>query len=136
MPRGPDGSGIWISENKQVGFGHRRLSVIDLSEGGAQPMVLDNGRLAITFNGEIYNFRELRADLKATGHTFKTYSDTEVLLHLYDRYGRAMVERIRGMFALAIHDRERGGFSLRGTGSGLSRFIIRMTENPFVSRHK
>ena len=70
VPRGPDGSGVWISKNKRVGFGHRRLSIIDLSEGGAQPMVLDNGRLAITFNGEIYNFRELRADLKAIGHTF------------------------------------------------------------------
>ena len=119
VSRGPDGSGVWISKNKRVGFGHRRLSIIDLSEGGAQPMVLDNGRLAITFNGEIYNFRELRADLKATGHTFKTYSDTEVLLHLYDRYGRTMVERIRGMFALAIHDRERGGVFLARDGFGI-----------------
>ena len=119
VPRGPDGSGVWISKNKRVGFGHRRLSIIDLSEGGAQPMVLDNGRLAITFNGEIYNFRELRADLKAVGHTFKTYSDTEVLLHLYDRYGHAMVERIRGMFALAIHDRERGGVFLARDGFGI-----------------
>ncbi|MEC8289757.1 MAG: asparagine synthase (glutamine-hydrolyzing), partial [Pseudomonadota bacterium] len=119
VPRGPDGSGVWISKNKRVGFGHRRLSIIDLSEGGAQPLVLNNGRLAITFNGEIYNFRELRADLKATGHIFKTCSDTEVLLHLYDRYGHAMVERIRGMFALAIHDRERGGVFLARDGFGI-----------------
>ena len=119
VPRGPDGSGIWVSKNKRVGFGHRRLSIIDLSEGGAQPMLLDKGRLTITFNGEIYNFSELRAELNAAGHAFKTYSDTEVLLHLYDRYGHAMVERIRGMFAFAIHDREREGVFLARDGFGI-----------------
>lgn len=102
--RGPDGSGLWIADNRRVGFGHRRLAIIDLSEGGAQPMHADNGRLSITFNGEIYNYRELRAELQAKGHAFRSESDTEVLLQLYAEYGAAMVGRLRGMFAFGLWD--------------------------------
>ena len=102
--RGPDGSGMWFTDNRRVGFGHRRLAIIDLSEGGAQPMQADDGRLSITFNGEIYNYRELRAELQAKGRVFKSESDTEVLLQLYAEHGAGMVSRLRGMFAFGLWD--------------------------------
>ncbi len=102
--RGPDGCGLWISQNQCVGLGHRRLAIIDLSERAAQPMSLTNGSLQITFNGEIYNYKELRKHLSAYGVIFRSQSDTEVLLHLYQKYGEAMVYHLRGMFAFAIWD--------------------------------
>ncbi len=102
--RGPDGSGEWYSDNNAVGLGHRRLSVIDLSDAAAQPMSSADGKLVISFNGEIYNYRELRVDLVAKGHVFHTASDTEVLLHLYAEKGVAMLQDLRGMFAFAIWD--------------------------------
>jgi asparagine synthase (glutamine-hydrolysing) len=105
--RGPDGFGAWYSEDGRLGLGHRRLSIIDLSEAGAQPMLSADGRFAVTFNGEIYNYRELRSELEAKGRTFKSHSDTEVLLHLYAVKGAEMVHDLRGMFAFAIWDRER-----------------------------
>lgn len=105
--RGPDGSGLWLSEDGRTGFAHRRLAIIDLSEGGAQPMRTADGRFTITFNGEIYNYRELRAELQAAGRTFTSESDTEVLLQLYAVHGAEMVGRLRGMFAFALWDAER-----------------------------
>ena len=105
--RGPDGKGEWISEDGHVGFGHRRLSIIDLSEAGAQPMTSADGKLVVTFNGEIYNYRSLRKRLEAKGRVFRSQSDTEVLLHLYVEKGEAMVHDLRGMFAFAIWDSER-----------------------------
>lgn len=104
VARGPDGSGLWVSEDGRTGFGHLRLAIIDLSEGGAQPMHASDGRFTITFNGEIYNYRELRAELQARGRTFRSGSDTEVLLQLYAEYGAAMVGRLRGMFAFGLWD--------------------------------
>ena len=102
--RGPDGSGEWFSADGRVGLGHRRLSIIDLSDAAAQPMVRDGGTYAIVFNGEIYNFRELRARLEAEGRRFVTSSDTEVLLELYLARGTAMLTELRGMFAFALWD--------------------------------
>ncbi|MFM9828223.1 MAG: XrtA/PEP-CTERM system amidotransferase [Sphingomonas sp.] len=99
--RGPDGSGLWTAQG--VGFGHRRLSIIDLG-GGAQPMQSADGALAVTYNGEIYNFAEVRAALQAKGAQFRTNSDTEVLLHGWAAWGPAMLERLNGMFAFALHD--------------------------------
>jgi asparagine synthase (glutamine-hydrolysing) len=119
ITRGPDGEGIWLGAQDRIGFGHRRLSIIDLSDSGAQPMVLDDGRLVITYNGEIYNFRALRAELESEGRKFQSESDTEVLLHLYDRDGASMVERLRGMFALAIYDRDKRGVFLARDGFGI-----------------
>jgi asparagine synthase (glutamine-hydrolysing) len=104
--RGPDGFGAWYSEDGRLGLGHRRLSIIDLSEAGAQPMLSADGRFAVTFNGEIYNYRELRQKLEATGTTFRSRSDTEVLLQLYAEKGAEMVHALRGMFAFAIWDVE------------------------------
>lgn len=106
-PRGPDGAEAWFSEDGRVALGHRRLSIIDLSDAGTQPMASSDGRLVVTFNGEIYNFRALRADLEAKGHVFVSQSDTEVLLHLYASRGEAMVHDLRGMFAFAIWDSTR-----------------------------
>ena len=103
-PRGPDGSGDWFSADGRVGFTHRRLAIIDLSERGAQPMHSADGTLTITFNGEIYNYRALKAELEGKGYRFRSDSDTEVLLQLYADRGPAMVEALRGMFAFAIWD--------------------------------
>ncbi len=104
--RGPDGFGLWLSPDRRLGLGHRRLSIIDLSDTGAQPMVSACNRFAVTFNGEIYNYRALRQRLEAQGRKFFSTSDTEVLLHLYAEKGPEMVRELRGMFAFALWDRE------------------------------
>ncbi|MFC7497897.1 XrtA/PEP-CTERM system amidotransferase [Enterovirga sp. GCM10030262] len=99
--RGPDGSGVWTAPG--VGFGHRRLSIIDLG-GGAQPMLTPDGKVAITYNGEIYNFREVRTELLAKGHAFRTESDTEVILAAWREWGPDCLSRLHGMFAFALYD--------------------------------
>ena len=98
--RGPDGDGVWISADSLAGLGHVRLAIIDV-ESGAQPMVSEDGRYTIVFNGEVYNYIELRAEL---GGEFRTSSDTEVLLRAYQRWGSGCLNRLRGMFAIAIWD--------------------------------
>ena len=105
--RGPDGSGAWWSTDRQCGLGHRRLSIIDLSDRSSQPMASDDGRFVVVFNGEIYNYPQLRTELEMDSAHFRTTSDTEALLHLYARHGAEMVHRLRGMFAFAIWDQER-----------------------------
>jgi asparagine synthase (glutamine-hydrolysing) len=100
--RGPDAASVWISPDRRVGLGHRRLAIIDLSPGGAQPMCREQN--VIVFNGEIYNYRELRAELESQGVRFTSHSDTEVLLQLYARRGADMLRDLRGMFAFAIWD--------------------------------
>ena len=102
--RGPDGEGQWLNGAHNVGFGHRRLSIIDLSENGKQPMHYANGRYTITFNGEIYNYIELREKLKHRGYRFVSGSDTEVLLAMYDLKKETCLEDLDGMFAFAIWD--------------------------------
>ena len=99
--RGPDEDGVYL--NRNIGLAMRRLSIIDLS-GGRQPIYNQDKTKAIVFNGEIYNFQELRADLEKRGHRFYTHSDTEVIIHLYDEYGADCVHRLRGMFAFVIWD--------------------------------
>jgi len=111
--RGPDGDGIQVFESDGVcppaALGHRRLSIIDTSERGAQPMSDASGRFWLTYNGEIYNFPELRVELEHTGHRFRSDTDTEVLLELFVRHGPASLELLNGMFAFAVWD------SLAGT---------------------
>jgi asparagine synthase (glutamine-hydrolysing) len=102
--RGPDDSGVWESDDGLVALAHRRLSVIDLSPLGRNPMSWDNGRLWITFNGEIYNFMELRRELERRGHHFRSSTDTEVILAAYDQWGVDCVERLVGMFAFGVWD--------------------------------
>lgn len=109
--RGPDGNGIWKSDEHQIGFAHRRLSIIDLSDAGAQPMSNKSKTVTVVFNGEIYNYKTLRTELENLGHTFVTRTDTEVLIHAYEEWGIesikstcSMIHRLDGMFAIAIFD--------------------------------
>jgi asparagine synthase (glutamine-hydrolysing) len=102
--RGPDGQGLHI--DGCFGLGHRRLSIIDLA-GGAQPMSNEDGRLWVTYNGEIYNYAELQKELESAGHRFKSRCDTEVIVHAYEEWGAQCVERFRGMFAFAVYDARR-----------------------------
>src|SRR6202051_2092989 len=102
--RGPDDAGLFVEG--AVGLGHRRLSIIDLS-GGHQPLANEDGSVTVVYNGEIYNFQELREELLARGHRFKTRSDTEVIVHLYEEVGAECVQRFRGMFAFALWDATR-----------------------------
>lgn len=104
--RGPDGQGTWRDQSCGVALGHLRLSIIDLSTAANQPMRSPDGRYTLCFNGEIYNFRSLRVELEAAGIAFRTQSDTEVLLHMFVRHGEACLDRLQGIFAFAIWDRE------------------------------
>lgn len=122
--RGPDGSGRWLAKNGYLGLGHRRLSIIDLSNSGAQPMAdLFNGN-QIVFNGEIYNYKQLRYRLLSTGIQFSTTSDTEVLLALYRKYGSKMVHYIDGMYAFAIWDQEKEGLFIARDPFGIKPLYI------------
>ncbi len=100
--RGPDGEGWWA--DGEVALGHRRLAIIDV-EGGAQPLENETGSVRVVCNGEIYNYRELRVALEARGHRFRTASDCETIVHLYEEHGPDAVAQLHGMFALAIWDR-------------------------------
>ena len=107
--RGPDGAGTWISDNREIGFGHRRLSIIDLSDVAAQPMSNKKGTLWLTYNGEIYNHSEIRKELESLGYrSWKTdHSDTEVILYAFEQWGIDCLKRFRGMFAFALWDTEK-----------------------------
>jgi len=102
--RGPDAGGAWEDATGAVQFGQRRLAILDLSPGGNRPMTSSSGALTITFNGELYNYRELRSELRTLGREFRTESDTEVLLEAWEQWGESAVTRFRGMFAFAIWD--------------------------------
>ncbi|HEY7820844.1 MAG TPA: asparagine synthase (glutamine-hydrolyzing), partial [Vicinamibacteria bacterium] len=104
--RGPDGDGLWLSEDRSVGLGHKRLSIIDLSAAASQPMCNEDGSLWLTYNGEIYNHGEIRTELERTGrHLWKTdHSDSEVILHAYEEWGLECLHKFRGMFAFALWD--------------------------------
>jgi asparagine synthase (glutamine-hydrolysing) len=127
--RGPDDSGIRVRAN--VGLGHRRLSIIDRS-GGQQPLSNEDGTVWIVFNGEIYNYRELRAELEGKGHVFRTNSDTETIVHLYEQYGTACVERLNGMFAFAIWDQNSQELFLARDRMGIKPLYIWRGEGAFV----
>src|SRR5947199_254911 len=107
--RGPDASGYYSAPG--IGLGHRRLSIIDLSTGD-QPLTNEDGTVWVVFNGEIYNFAEVRAELASAGHRFRTSSDTEVIVHGYEQWGERCVDRFRGMFAFALWDANREDASL------------------------
>src|SRR4030067_1113640 len=102
--RAPEGSGVFT--NPYIHLAHPRLAIIDLTEGGQQPMILGSGRYVVTYNGEIYNYLEIRSELEAKGERFTSSSDTEVLLAAYKVWGRACVNRFRGMFAFALWDEQ------------------------------
>jgi asparagine synthase (glutamine-hydrolysing) len=125
--RGPDGQGVWVDGG--VGFGHRRLAIIDLSAGGRQPMATADGGVHITFNGEIYNFQELRRELEAKGHLFQSRSDTEVLLAAYREYGVDCLAKLRGMFAFALWDTARQRLFLARDRAGKKPLHYRLDRN-------
>ncbi|WP_043702486.1 asparagine synthase (glutamine-hydrolyzing) [Tepidimonas taiwanensis] len=108
--RGPDGEGYWIEGN--VGLGHRRLAILDLSPAGHQPMISSDHRYVLSYNGEVYNYRELRAELEAAGYWFRSKTDTEVVLHALAHWGSDALLRLNGMFALALFDRKERQFLL------------------------
>ena len=101
--RGPDQEGVYLDPKRRMGLGHTRLSIVDLS-GGVQPMCNEDSTIWVSFNGEIFNFIELRKDLEAAGHVFRTQSDTEVIVHAYEEYGDEFVEQLNGQFAIALWD--------------------------------
>lgn len=123
-PRGPDGHGQWISDDRRVGLAHRRLAIVDLSERGAQPMHGGEEASIVSYNGEIYNYPQLRRQLEEKGRTFRSDSDTEVLLHLYALYGREMVQHLRGMYAFALWDAEQEGLFLARDPYGIKPLYI------------
>ena len=102
--RGPDGEGWYLSKDRRVFLGHRRLAIIDLSPAGKQPMSNEDGTIWITFNGEIYNFQKLRKELEKKGHRFKSKTDTETIVHAYEEYGAQCIQKLNGMFAFALWD--------------------------------
>ncbi len=120
--RGPDQAGSWFDSH--TALGHRRLSIIDL-DSGRQPLANEDGSLQVVFNGEIYNYRELRNDLKRRGHHFATQSDTEVIVHLYEEYGDSCLEHLRGMFALAVWDVRRQRLMLARDRMGQKPLVYR-----------
>lgn len=130
--RGPDDSGMkWFPESNS-GLGHRRLSIIDLSELGHQPMSNDGGNLWITFNGEIYNYKEVRSQLTSLGYKFKSHSDTEVIIKAYEEWGAACLDKFNGMFAFAIYDTiNRKLFAARDR-AGVKPFYYSQTGNSFI----
>ena len=105
--RGPDASGLYQSPDRRVVLGHRRLSIVDLSDAGRQPMSNEDGSIWITFNGEIYNHQQHRAPLLAMGHQFRSHTDTECIIHLYEEFGVDCISRLDGMFAFALWDQNR-----------------------------
>ena len=127
--RGPDGSGVEI--RGPVGFGHRRLSIIDPA-GGKQPMFNEDRQVWVTFNGEIYNYQELRHELQAKGHRFTTNSDTETIVHAYEQWGEQCVERFRGMFAFAIMDWRQGKIFIARDQFGIKPLFYVQTGTTFA----
>lgn len=124
--RGPDDAGIWRSSDGRVGLAHRRLAIIDLSPAGHQPMRDDAGAVTLVFNGEIYNYRELRVELTSRGHVFRSDSDTEVLLAAYREWGEGMLSRLNGMFAFALHDAARSQLMLARDRAGEKPLFYRL----------
>ena len=130
--RGPDGRGTWFNESGEIALGHRRLSILDLSEEGCQPMSYSGGRYWITYNGEIYNFLELRIELEQKGHSFRSQSDTEVILGAYQEWGPDMLLRFNGMWAVAIFDTLEQTLFIARDRFGIKPFLYHLTGARFA----
>jgi asparagine synthase (glutamine-hydrolysing) len=130
--RGPDGEGLWRSQDGRCVLGHRRLAIVDLSDAGRQPMELAELGLTVTFNGEIYNYLELRERLRARGHAFRSQSDTEVLLHAYAEWGDRCLDELNGMFAFALWDAKRRELLCARDRFGEKPFMYAWIDGAFV----
>jgi asparagine synthase (glutamine-hydrolysing) len=130
--RGPDAEGFYFNDDKKIGLGHRRLSILDLSASANQPMFSSNGRFVIIFNGEVYNFKELRQKLKNKGANLKTNSDTEVILELFAEQGPACFKELNGMFALAIFDISKNILTLARDHAGIKPLFFYFDDGDFV----
>ena len=130
--RGPFGEGTWFNAKRNVAFGHRRLAIIDPGEGGYQPMVSGDGRHVIVYNGEIYNFLELRRELEAKGAVFRSQSDTEVILAAWQAWGEDMLLRFNGMWALAIYDTATDELFLARDRFGIKPMLYALSSERFV----
>lgn len=130
--RGPDDAGIYISDDNAIGLAHRRLSFLDLSQAGKQPMLANDGRYAVSFNGEIYNYRELKIELEQKGYQFLTETDTEILLHGYSAWGNQLPQKLKGMFAFAIYDHQQKILFLARDRFGIKPLFYGIHDNIFV----
>ena len=128
--RGPDDAGLYVKEN--IGLGHRRLSIIDLSPAGRQPMTNEDSTVWVVYNGEIYNHEPLRAELESRGHRFASHTDTEVIVHLYEEEGPECVRRLRGMFAFAVWDAPRRQLMLARDRAGKKPLVYANTNGALV----
>ncbi len=128
--RGPDGEGFYI--DSFIGLGHRRLAIIDLSPAGHQPMLSPDGNHALTYNGEVYNFQELRMELESLGHQFRSRTDSEVVLHAYAQWGANCLNRFNGMFAFAVWDKTRQELFLARDRYGIKPLYYTFTGNYFI----
>jgi asparagine synthase (glutamine-hydrolysing) len=128
--RGPDGKGHWT--NQEAALGHNRLAIIDLTDAASQPMSTPDDRYRIVFNGEIYNYRELRIDLQQAGETFQSASDTEVLLVGYRKWGKQVLDKVRGMFAFAVWDDYRKQLFLARDRVGIKPLFYALLEKGLV----
>ncbi|MDO9369806.1 MAG: asparagine synthase (glutamine-hydrolyzing) [Sphingopyxis sp.] len=129
--RGPDGEGFWQSADRRVALAHRRLAILDTSDAGTQPLLSDDGRWALVFNGEIYNFLELRSELESKGHRFHTQTDSEVLLNGWQRWGWDLLPKMNGMWAFAICDTDSGALFLARDRFGVKPLVYAETSDGF-----
>jgi asparagine synthase (glutamine-hydrolysing) len=130
--RGPDGHGVFRDDNANITLGHGRLSIIDLTSSSDQPMIDEDGNLILIFNGEIYNYQEIKEDLSKRGHTFRTHSDTEVLLKAYKEFGKNCLTMLRGMFAFAVYDKQKDKLFLARDRFGIKPIFYSFYQNQFV----
>ena len=130
--RGPDNSGFHVFEDDRVALGHCRLSIIDMSEKAHQPMFNDDRSLSIVYNGEIYNYKEIAAQLRAHGYRFKSKSDTEVVLCAYQQWGKKFLDKVNGMFAFAIWDRRKKELFAARDRLGIKPFYYCLKHDQFV----
>lgn len=130
--RGPDSCGVYISPNHRVGLGFRRLSIIDLTEAGSQPMSTIDGDLTIVFNGEVYNYSSIKQELLSLGYSFNSQSDSEVVLYSYKQWGADCLQKFQGMFAFAIYDLQKNNLFIARDRLGIKPLYYFHDYNNFV----